>query len=457
MFDWAFDAVFYHIYPLGLCGAPERNDFHSPPVERLAQLHGWLDHIQALGANAIYLGPLFESSAHGYDTVDYYHVDRRLGNNDTLARLSEQIHRRGMRLVLDAVFNHVGRDFWAFHDLRQHGERSAYHDWFHNLKFGGRSPYNDPFTYDGWSGHHSLVKLNLHNPVVKDHLFEAVRTWVERFGIDGLRLDAADVIDPGFLSELAAFGKALRPDFWLLGEVVHGDYRAWVNPQRLDSVTNYECYKGLYSSLNDRNYFEIAYALKRQFAQGGIYAGLPLYNFADNHDVNRVASSLREPGHLYPLYGLLFTMPGAPSIYYGSEWGLKGQRSPNNDRELRPALSLEKFAVDPFANELKSWIRRLAQVRRQSPALRRGAYQELHVSHEQFAFLRSAPEQQVVVAINASGAPADLALHAHGLHGKTLQDLLQPADCFAIDEGRILIAGIPPHGMRILTQLMPVG
>ena len=450
MDHWAWNAFFYHIYPLGLCGAPKRNDFQSPAVNRLEQLYCWLDHIQDLGANAIYLGPLFESSAHGYDTVDYYHVDRRLGSNETLASLSAEIHRRGLRLVLDAVFNHVGRDFWAFYDLRRNGEHSAYRDWFHNLRFGGRSPYGDPFQYESWDGHYSLVKLNLQNPAVREHLFGAVRRWVEQFGVDGLRLDAADCIDLDFLADLATYCRELRPDFWLMGEVVHGDYRRWASPQLLDSVTNYESYKGLYSSHNDHNYFEIAYALNRQFAEGGMYAHLPLYNFADNHDVNRVASVLTHQEHLYPLYALLFTMPGIPSIYYGSEWGLEGKRTPQDDSALRPALTPAQFEAVPSAWNLEDWIRRLAHIRRAVPALRYGGYCQLHVSSEELVFLREFQGRQALVAVNASADPVKLSLDLSLSEDREMVDLLNPGDRYSVWGGRIVLENVPPRGVRIL-------
>lgn len=312
--NWSNNAFFYHIYPLGLCGAPRQNDLNTPPVARLEKIYGWLDHIQSLGCNALYLGPLFESSSHGYDTADYYRVDRRLGSNEDLAKLTAECHRRGMKVILDAVFNHTGRDFWAFRDIQHHGGNSSYTGWYQNLHFNGHSPMGDPFQYESWAGHFSLAKLNLNHPDVKGHLFGAVRAWVEQFGIDGLRLDAADVMDHGFLQELSAFCRELRPDFWLMGEVVHGDYRQWANSRELDSVTNYEAYKSLYSSFNDANFFEIAYALNRQSGESGIYRGLKLYNFVDNHDVNRIASQLKNQAHLYPLYALYFTTPGIPSI-----------------------------------------------------------------------------------------------------------------------------------------------
>lgn len=235
---WAKDAFFYHIYPLGLCGAPRRNDFQSAPVARLESLYPWLDHIQSLGANALYLGPLFESSGHGYDTADYFQVDRRLGERATLAAFAREVHRRGLHLVLDGVFNHVGRDFWAFRDLQANQVASPYAGWFEGLDFSRHSPYGDPFSYQGWSGHYELVKLNLAQPGVRAHLFEAVRVWVEEFEIDGLRLDAADLLSEDFLPALALHCHGLRDDFWLMGEIVHGDYRRLDGPGRLDSTTN---------------------------------------------------------------------------------------------------------------------------------------------------------------------------------------------------------------------------
>ena len=245
--------------------------------------------------------------------------------------------------------------------------------WFHGLNFNLRSPYGDKFGYEGWNGNYDLVKLNLHSPEVKDHLFQAIRQWVHDFDIDGLRLDVADSLDKQFLHELSVFCHGLRPDFWLMGEVVHGDYNAWANPDMLDSVTNYECYKGLYSSLVDKNYFEIAYSLKRQFGPSGLYRDLKLYNFVDNHDVDRVASSLKNAKHLYPLYCLLFTMPGIPSVYYGSEWGLQARRTSKDDRALRPCLDLKALLANSPQPELPDAIAHLARVRLWNgrPAIRR--------------------------------------------------------------------------------------
>lgn len=449
MAHWSLDSFFYHVYPLALCGAPQNNDFTSAPVPRLEKLHGWLDHLQELGVNAIYLGPLFESGTHGYDTSDYYHVDRRLGDRNTLARLSDHIHNRGMRLILDGVFNHVGRHFWAFRDVQERLTNSPYGEWFHGLRFDQRSPYGDPFTYSTWNGHASLVKLNLGHPPVCQHLFDAVTMWVNEFDIDGLRLDAADCLDLDFQKALANHCRGLKPDFWLLGEIIHGDYRIWANPETLDSVTNYEAYKGLYSSLNDHNYFEIAHTLNRQFGEGGLYRGLPLYAFADNHDVDRVASRLANPAHLYPLYTLLFSMPGVPSLYYGSEWGITGKRTAHDDSPLRPQLDLIQAARTGPHLELAGVIARLAAIRQASPVLRYGDYHPLHVSAEQFAFRRTSNGESVLVVLNAADQPVDLELSVPLQENRLMADALNPGETFTVRQGKLSLTVAPCWG-RIL-------
>jgi cyclomaltodextrinase len=446
---WANDAIFYHIYPLGFCGAPIRNDFSSRPVDRLDKVSQWLPHIQNLGVTALYLGPVFESSAHGYDTADYYTVDRRLGDNNSLARLSSELHQKGMRLTLDGVFNHVGRDFWAFRDVQKNGENSPYRDWFAGLRFDSKSPYGDAFTYEPWNGHYDLVKLNLKNTQVRNHIFEAIRTWKEQFDIDGLRLDVADSLDLDFLHALHTFCRGLSSDFWLMGEVIHGDYRKWVNELTLDSVTNYECYKGLYSSLVEKNYFEIAWSLNRQFGPEGMYAGLPLYNFADNHDVERVASSLKDPAHLAPLHLLLFSMPGVPSIYYGSEWGVKGTRTVSDDSALRPDLNLGEMGKNPPEPELAGIIARLAGIRKTLPALRYGDYRQLQVAHEQLAFSRAIEGESVIVLLNASGSPARLELPVEK-NVTAAVDVLNQDERIPVQNGRLVVEQINPYWGRIL-------
>jgi cyclomaltodextrinase len=448
---WSFDSVFYHIYPLGLCGAPAHNDFSAPPQPRLEQLHAWIRYLAGLGFNAVYLGPLFESTAHGYDTADYYHVDRRLGARDTLARLVAELHANGIRVILDGVFNHVGRDFWAFRDVLAKGASSPYAGWFQGLNFAGRSPHGDPFTYETWEGHYDLVKLNLHNPDTRHHLLEAVRHWIQDYDIDGLRLDVASNLGLDFQKELARFTRSLRPGFWLLGEVIHGNYRYWANPETLDAVTNYEGYKGLYSSLVSKNYFEMAHTLNRQFGESGLYRGLPLYNFVDNHDVDRVASILKDPMHLYPLYALLFTMPGVPSIYYGSEWGLEGKRSSQSDAALRPQLDLDRLRQTAPHPNLPPTLRKLIQIRKASPALRCGDYRQLHVSHEQLAFTRQLADETVVVLLNSSSNSVSLELPVNLADECQLHDLFNGQQRYEVSKGRLRVDPVYPYWAHVLS------
>jgi glycosidase len=375
-------------------------------------------------------------------------VDRRLGDNQTLSALSAALHTAGIRLILDGVFNHVGRNFWAFRDVLKNGSASPFTGWFDGLRFDAHSPLGDPFTYTAWRGNFDLVRLNQANTDVRAHIFEAIRTWVADFGIDGLRLDVAECLDADFMRALRRFTDHLNPDFWLLGEVIHGDYRLWSNPAMLHSVTNYEAYKGLYSSLADKNYYEIAYALNRQFAPNGLYPGIPLYNFADNHDVNRVASQLSDPALLFPLYLLLFTMPGIPSIYYGSEFGLSAVRTPHDDTPLRPVINLEALKQSAPQPHLPQVIRRLADLRTAHPALRHGAYAQLFVAHQQLAFTRVGEDEALIILLNAAGEPAQIDINA--LPGYTsAEDVLNPGERFIITNGA-LSATVPPCWGRVL-------
>ncbi len=445
--------TFYHVYPLGAAGAPRRNDFSSPPGGGLKAIAAALPRLAREGYDALYIGPLFESTAHGYDTLDYRWVDRRLGTNEDLKALVQEAHSLGIAVVLDAVLNHVGRHFFAFRDLRERGQDSPYRGWFKGVDFSRNSPLGDPFAYEGWSGHYDLVKLDTEHPEVRSHLFDAVRQWIEEFGIDGLRLDAADVLSPSFMDALSAFTASLKGDFWLMGEVVHGDYRTWAARGRLDSVTNYELYKGLWSSFKDRNFFEIAWSLNRQFGPEGLYRDIDLYNFADNHDVDRVASLLPRREHLFPLYGILFTVPGVPSVYYGSEWGIGGRRSATSDSELRPALDIaaERSPGDA-GGDLAAAIARFIRLRREIPALRLGGYRQLHVSSEQLAYAREYTDAEgrvsrAVVAVNAAETAQPLTLKGLGGGWK---DALDGNRRFGSGAGGDLNLSVPPSWLRLL-------
>ena len=349
---WFEKSVFYQIYPLGFCGAPQHNDGQTVPrIEKVAQ---WGEHMEKLGVDALYLSPIFDSDAHGYDTRDYRKLDCRLGTNADFKAVCQSLHARGIRVVLDGVFNHVGRGFWAFRDVQEKKWDSPYKDWFH-ISFDGNSNYNDGFWYEGWEGHFELVKLNLRNPAVIDYLLDCVKFWVDEFDIDGLRLDVAYCLDKDFIRRLRSFTDGLKPEFFLVGETLHGDYNQWVGDGMLHSCTNYECYKGLWSALNSMNLFEIVHSLKRQFGpeQWTLYKGKHLFCFADNHDVTRAASVLTDPKHLPLMYGILFGMPGIPCLYYGSEWGEKADKK-QGDPALRPSFEAPEW------NELTDLLQAMA-------------------------------------------------------------------------------------------------
>ena len=257
---WYEKSVFYQIYPLGFCGAPWQND--GVTEDRILKVMDWIPHLTALGADAVYFSPVFESDTHGYNTRDYARVDCRLGGNAAFAKVCAALHAAGVRVVLDGVFNHVGRGFWAFQDVLQHRQASRYAGWFH-LSFEGNSAYNDGLWYEGWEGNYDLVKLNLDNPEVVEYLLGCVGGWISEFDIDGLRLDVAYLLPEHFLRRLRAFCDGQKAEFFLVGEMIHGDYNRLVQPDMLHSATNYECYKGLHSSFNSGNLFEIAGAAVR--------------------------------------------------------------------------------------------------------------------------------------------------------------------------------------------------
>lgn len=394
---WAYESVFYQIYPLGFCGAPFENDGVLTP--RIRKVIDWIPHIKNLGANAIYFSPVFESDTHGYNTRDYKKIDVRIGTNQDFKEVCQRLHENGIRVVLDGVFNHVGRGFYQFQDVLKNREASPYLNWFH-INLGGNSNYNDGLWYEGWEGNYDLVKLNLQNGEVVHHILDAVQYWIDEFDIDGLRLDVAYCLDENFVRTLRSFTTEKKPDFFLLGEMLHGDYNRLMNDSMLHSVTNYECYKGLYSSFNSMNMFEINHSLLRQFGPENwtLYKGKHLLSFVDNHDVTRVASILSNEKHLPLIYAMCFGMPGIPCVYYGSEWGTRADKS-QGDPALRPCFE------QPEWNELSEFISKLAEAKKNSEALNYGSFRSVLLTNRQCIFERASGHERVMVAINADGAP----------------------------------------------------
>lgn len=397
---WYNNTIFYHMYPLGMSGAPFENK--GEVVEhRFDELRKWLPHVKELGCGAIYIGPLFESTTHGYDTRDYKMVDRRLGDNEDFKDFVRQAHGLGLKIVVDGVFNHTGREFFAFQDIQKYREGSRYCGWYKGINFGWNNPYNDGFGYEAWRNCFELVNLNLQNREVKDYLFDVIRFWIHEFDIDGIRLDCADCLDFDFMKEMRWMTTNEKADFWLMGEVIHGDYARWANQEMLHSVTNYELHKGLYSGHNDHNYFEIAHTIRRQFDEnGGIYKGRTLYSFVDNHDVDRIVSKLNDARHLKSVYTLLYTLPGNPSIYYGSEWGVSGRKADGGDPALRPHLVLEEMENNAPVSWLKDYLVFLGKCRKEHPVIGEGRYRELLLTTRQYAYARIGEQESVLIMAN---------------------------------------------------------
>ncbi|MCC8102972.1 MAG: alpha-amylase [Clostridiales bacterium] len=403
---WYDNTVFYHMYPLGMSGAPFENR-EGQVVHRFDVLEKWLPHIRDLECGAVYIGPLFESTTHGYDTRDYKLVDRRLGNNEDFRRFVEKAHELGLKIVVDGVFNHTGREFFAFQDIQRNREGSRYCGWYKGINFWGNNPYNDGFGYEAWRNCFELVNLNLQNREVKDYLFDVIRFWIREFDIDGIRLDCADCLDFDFMREMRWMTGNEKQNFWLMGEVIHGDYSRWVNQEMLHSVTNYELHKGLYSGHNDHNYFEIAHTIRRLFdGNGGLCRGRILYSFVDNHDVDRIISKLNDRRHIKSVYMLLYTLPGLPSIYYGSEWGVEGRKANGGDPALRPCLNLEEMEKNPPVPGLAEYVTFLERCRRKHPVIGEGTYRELMLTTRQYAFARIGQSETAVVMVNNDENPA---------------------------------------------------
>lgn len=405
---WYKESVFYQVYTLNFCGAPQYND--GTVSHRIKRINDFVDYYQELGIKAIYFNPVFSSDSHGYDTRDYQKIDERLGTNDDFKEVCQNLHRHGIKVVLDGVFNHVGRGFFAFLDVKEHGYDSPYKDWF-KIDFHGNSNYDDGFWYEGWEGHYELVKLNLENPEVQHYLLDCVSQWINEFDIDGLRLDVAYSLPRWFMAMLKDHCRAIKDDFFLVGEVLGDNAGYMFSEAHLDSITDYPGFKGLWSSFNSLNMFEMAHTIKRSY--GEMYKGQTLLTFVDNHDVTRIASQLTDLEKLPLIYGMLFSLPGIPCLYYGSEWGQTGKKEQGSDFSLRPEY--EK----PMPNELTKYIQHLIQLRNEYPALQKGRYKELALTNKQFVFERTYEDQRIIVALNLD--EEDYYLHFNANAGRAIE------------------------------------
>jgi cyclomaltodextrinase len=405
--DWVRHAILWQVYPLGATGAPGRALPSDSPTEpaphRLTRLVGWLDYVVGLGASVILLGPVFASETHGYDTVDHLRIDPRLGDEHDFDALVTAAHERGLRIVLDGVFNHVGRGFPPFQDALLGGEHAS---WFRRVE---GADAGDP-RFDTFEGHDALVALNHDEPAVADMVVDVMLHWLDR-GADGWRLDAAYAVPPRFWASVLPRVRERHPDAFIVGEVIHGDYSAIVDESGMDSVTQYEVWKAIRSAVDDANLFELDHALGRHDDLLPRFAPL---TFVGNHDVTRLASAIDDERHLPHAVVVLLTIGGTPTIYYGDEQGFRGikEERAGGDDEIRPALpAAGPTALSPLGEPLFRLHQELIGLRRRNPWLHRATHRALHLRNTEYIVELSSGAHRIVVALNIGDAPMDIEVH----------------------------------------------
>jgi cyclomaltodextrinase / maltogenic alpha-amylase / neopullulanase len=350
------------VYPLGFTGAERAALPAGAPVRhRLRHLEGWLDYAVELGCNGLLLGPVFAAETHGYDTVDYFRIDPRLGDDDDFDSLVAAADQRGLRLILDGVFNHVGRSFPAFQAAVGGGPATPAARWFKQAADGA--------GYAVFEGHGHLVELDHDEPAVLSYVIEVMSHWLGR-GAGGWRLDAAYAVPPAFWAKVVPAVREAFPGAWFLGEMIHGDYAAYAAEAGLDSITQYEMWKAVWSALNDRNFYELDHALGRH---GAFLDGELAQTFIGNHDVTRLLTALNDDRHFSHAVAILCCIGGLPSVYYGDEQGFRGlkEHRPGGDDEIRPAFPATPAELPPDGWRYYRLHQRLIGFRRRHPWLTR--------------------------------------------------------------------------------------
>lgn len=407
--SWLDDCIMYQFYPLGLCGAPHENSWDwsntwnaaTRPIRRIDRVLLWIEQLKKLNVNAVYFSPVLQSDTHGYNTRDFYTLDSRLGSNEDFAAVCNTLHENGIRILFDSLFNHVGRGFWAFRDIRNNMQKSLYIDWFAEIDFSRNTPCSDGFYYKSYEDNWDFPELNLENEEVVQHIFGAIRKWVDMFAIDGLRVGIADFMSQKFLRRLREFSSnmsaGLGGNLAILGETYDSkSCKKIVNEEKAHASTNSELHSSIVNSVKTKNFFELDFTLRREFGVEGIYTHTTLANFLDNHDITRFAQVVQDKEALRLAWGLLFAFPGIPCIYYGSEWGVLGNNDEVSHWGVRP--SFEK----PVWNDLTDFIQKVSLVRKKSPALRYGNYRYVFLSKSQYIFSRESCGQTIFIAVNAS-------------------------------------------------------
>jgi len=429
---WTEHAIWWQIYPLGFVGAfPEPPQPSQPSQHRLRRLAGWFDHAIELGASGVALGPIFASRTHGYDTTDHYRIDPRLGDDADFDHLVAEAHRRGLRILLDGVFNHVGVDFAKY---REAADNDGSARWFRGS--AGR--------FHTFEGHPDLIVLNHDNPEVVDHTVDVMAHWLGK-GADGWRLDAAYAVPQRFWADALPKVRDRHPDAWFVGELIHGDYAAVVEAARFDSATQYELWKAIWSGLNDGNFFELDWALRRHNKFLGRFAPL---TFIGNHDVTRIATRLQRPEHLAHALVILLTVGGVPSVYAGDELGFRGVKEERygGDDEVRPEFGTPPAQLDAFGAEVWRLHQYLVGLRRRHPWLHAASTTALRLDNRHYVYKTCSGDDALLVALSIDDEPLRLELSELGTpHARVLAGSTAPP------QEVVDTVVIEAHGWRILS------
>jgi cyclomaltodextrinase / maltogenic alpha-amylase / neopullulanase len=442
--EWVEHAIWWQVYPIGFVGAERelaKFDGSQPVAHRLGRLHAWLDYTIELGASGLALGPVFASHTHGYDTIDYYRIDPRLGDDADFDALLKAAQERGLRVLLDGVFNHVGRGFFAFAEVLEHGPGAAHASWFTLTWPQDWRPGIEPSS-TSFEGHDQLIALNHDEPEVADYVVAVMQHWLER-GADGWRLDAAYAVPPAFWSSVVPRVRATHPDAYLVGEVLHGDYAEFVTESGLDSLTQYELWKAIWSSIKDANFFELAWALERHNALLDTFVPL---TFVGNHDVTRLASQIDDDRHLPHALVVLFAVAGTPSIYEGDEQAFRGikEERAGGDDAIRPAFPDTPAGLAPDGWPTYRLHQDLIGLRRRHSWLHTARTRQVHLSNQELTFESVCDDHRLLIVLNLADTPSEQP--APGALSVELgsADLLQPGT----DDARVVLAA---HGWAILT------
>jgi glycosidase len=428
---WVKHAIWWHVYPLGFVGAFPAQNSPGPAEHRLGRIVDWLDHAVELGTSGIALGPIFASRTHGYDTTDHYRIDPRLGDDGDFDRLVEEAHRRGLRVLLDGVFNHVGTDFELYRQAVD-GNADAV-GWFR-----GR-----PGRFHTFEGHRELITLNHGSPAVADYVVDVMGHWLDR-GADGWRLDAAYAVPEAFWAQVLPRVRRGHPEAWFVAEVIHGDYVGFVEGSGVDSVTQYELWKAVWSSLNDGNFHELDWALQRH---NDFLSRFAPQTFVGNHDVTRIASRLDRSEHLAHALVLLFTTGGVPTIYAGDELGYRGVKEERvgGDDAVRPEFASPPNHLDDTSREVLTLHQYLVGLRRRNPWLHDATTSALYLQNKGYAYQTRHGDDALIVALNIDDSPLPLPVtELAGGPARLMGGTAAPADDVVDD------VVVPPQGWLVL-------